>query len=123
MTATSMPDWMRNQYISDYNAQLGTNAGSPIGAEYVSRKMQQQLFDQQKYYRDLGLSLAGRQPLVSNQQGVPQTTNYAATYTPGSVMNYVQQGYGSYTQAARPIAATNSQQQSRTANSYLWGLI
>lgn len=123
MNATSMPDWMKDSYRSDYNANLGTNAGSPIGAEYVSRNMQKQLFEQQKYYRDLGLSLSGRQPLVNNQQGTPQTTNYASTFTPGSVMNYVQQGYGSYSQAARPIATTNSQQKSNTANSYLWGLI
>jgi len=114
MTATSMPDWMRQQYLSDMNSQLGTNAGSPIGADYVSRGMQNQLFQQQKYYRDLGLSLAGRQPLSQPTQ--PATTNYASTFTPGSVMNYQQQGYGAYTQAARPIAGQ------RTQGSYLWGL-
>ena len=117
-TATQMPDWMRKQYQSDMNANLGTNAGSPIGADYVSRGMQEQLFNQQKYYRDLGLSLAGRQPLAAAT--APQTTNYASTFTPQSVMNYNQQGYGSYSQAARPIAMTNSKQ--RPGNSPLWGL-
>jgi len=116
MNATEMPDWMRKSYMSDMNANLGTNVGSPIGADYVSRGMQNQLFEQQKYYRDLGLSLAGRQPLSQATQ--PATTNYAAGFTPQSVMNQNQQGYASYTQAARPIASQNSKQNS----SYLWGL-
>jgi hypothetical protein len=99
-----MPEWMRRQYLSDYNAELGTNAGSPIGADYISKGMQRQLFEQQKYYRDLGLSLAGRQPLTTAAQAQPQFNNYTSTFTPGSVMNYTQQGYGTYAQAARPIA-------------------
>ena len=117
INATEMPDWMRKQYMSDMNSQLGTNAGSPIGADYVSRGMQSQLFEQQKYYRDLGLSLAGRQPLT--QANGPATTNYAAGFTPQSVMNQNQQGYSSYTQAARPIAM----QSGKTQGSALWGLI
>jgi len=115
MTATEMPDWMRRQYQSDMNAQLGTNTGSPIGADYVSRGMQNQLFQQQKYYRDLGLSLAGRQPLSQATQ--PATTDYMSGYNPQSVMNYTQQGYGSYTQAARPLAMSKSSQAP------LWGLL
>mgnify|MGYP001248555703 CR=1 FL=1 len=106
MNATEMPEWMRNQYRSEYNANLGTNAGSPIGAEYTSRNMQNQLFQQQKYYRDLGLSLAGRQPLT--QAATPATTNYASTFTPSNVMNYMQQGYGTYAAASRPIATQSS---------------
>jgi hypothetical protein len=117
MTATTMPDWMRRQYQSDINAQLGPNAGSPIGADYMSRGMQNQLFQQQKYYRDLGLSLAGRQPLSQATQ--PGTTDYMSGFTPQSVINYTQQGYGSFTQAARPLALT----QSRPGNSPLWGLL
>ena len=51
MNATSMPDWMSKNYRSDMNAQLGQNSSAPIGADYVSRGMQDQLFQQQKYYR------------------------------------------------------------------------
>jgi len=100
-TATEMPDWMRQQYKSDISGQLGQNAGAPIGADYLSRGMQNQLFQQQKYYRDLGLSLAGRQPL--SQPAAPATTDYASTFTPGNVMNFMQQGYGTYAQSARPL--------------------
>lgn len=102
MNATSMPSWMRDQYLSDFNANIGTNAGAPIGADYVSRGMQKQLFEQQKYYRDLGLSLAGRQPL--SQPTTPQTNNYASTFTPSSVMSAQSQNYGTYANASRPFA-------------------
>jgi hypothetical protein len=99
--ATQMPTWMKDQYLSDYRANLGTNAGSGIGADYVSRGMQNQLFQQQKYYRDLGLTLAGRQPLST--PSTPATTNFASTFTPGSNMNFMQQGYGTYASASRPL--------------------
>jgi hypothetical protein len=93
-TATQMPDWMRSQYMSDFNSQLGTNAGSPMGADYTSRGMQQQLFGQQQYYQNMGLSLAGRQPLTSAQS--PSYTNYASTFTPTSVGQQQMAGYNAY---------------------------
>ena len=92
--ATQMPEWMRSQYLSDFNSQLGTNAGSPMGADYTSRGMQQQLFGQQQYYQNMGLSLAGRQPLTSAQS--PSYTNYASTFTPQNVAQNQMQGYNSY---------------------------
>ena len=64
-----------------------TNAGSPIGADYVSRGMQQQLFNQQNMYRDMGLSLAGRQPLA--MATTPATSNFASSFTPSNVMNFL----------------------------------
>ena len=101
MTATDMPEWMKSQYRDEMKAALGTNVSSPIGADYISRGMQQQLFNQQKYYRDLGLSVAGRQPL--SQPVTPSSSNYMSTFTPQSAMNFSQQGYGTYAQSARPL--------------------
>jgi hypothetical protein len=92
--ATQMPDWMQKQYQSTYNANLGTNAGSGMGAEYVSRNMQQQLYGQQQNYQNMALSLAGRQPLSQAQS--PQYTNYASTFTPGGVAQQQQSAYNSY---------------------------
>jgi hypothetical protein len=93
-TATQMPDWMRQNYLSDFNSQLGTNAGSPMGAEYTSRNMQNQLFGQQQYYQNLGLSLAGRQPLTAAQS--PSYTNYASSFTPATAIGAQQNAYNSY---------------------------
>lgn len=114
MNATSMPDWMRKQYQSDFNAQLGSNASSPIGADYVSRGMQNQLFNQQKYYRDLGLSLAGRQPLISG--ATPAATNQMGSFTPQSALNYTSGNYSTFAQASRPLTGQ------KTESSRLWGL-
>jgi len=116
MTATQMPDWMRQQYTSDINANLGTNIGSGIGAEYLSRNMQQQLYNQQSGYRDLGLSLSNRQPLA--QATMPQTADYMGGYTPGSTMGYMAQNYGNYTQAQRPVTLPYQQ-----GSPFLWGLL
>ena len=92
--AKELPDWMRKQYASDYSANLGTNAGSGMGAEYVSRNMQQQLYGQQQQYQNMGLSLAGRQPLTQAQS--PQYTNYASTFTPNAAIGAQQNAYNSY---------------------------
>jgi hypothetical protein len=108
--ATSMPDWMRKQYMSDYNSQLGTNAGSPMGADYTSRNMQQQLFGQQQYYQNMALSLAGRQPL--SQQQNPQYTNYASTFTPSGVASQQASAYNSY----MPYWQNNANQNAIVAN-------
>ncbi|MCP3681325.1 MAG: hypothetical protein GY861_01420 [bacterium] len=87
-----MPDWMKDQYRSEFNANLGTNAGSPMGADYMSRGMIGQQKGYQDYYRNLGLSLASRQPLAQAQS--PQTTNYMQGFTPQAVMGSNAQNYG-----------------------------
>jgi hypothetical protein len=89
-----MPDWMRKQYEDQYRANLGTSAGSPMGADYTSRGMLGAQQDYQNYYRNLGLSISGKQPI---QQAQPVGyTNQMAQYTPQGAMNFAQQGYGNY---------------------------
>lgn len=101
-------------YRQRLSANLGTNIGSGVGANYVSRGLTEYEQGRKDYYSDLGLTTAGRQAL--SQPMAPQTTDYASTYTPGSVMNFMQQGYGSYAPLTRPLGFTPNQQQS-----YLWG--
>jgi hypothetical protein len=89
---SQVPDWMQQQYRSDVNANLGTNVGSGIGADYVSRGLLQQQQDWQNYYRNLGLSITGRQPIATAT--TPNYSNYASQFTPNSVMGYNAQNYG-----------------------------
>lgn len=99
-SATEIPDWMAQQYRNNVNAQLGSNVNSPIGADYVSRGLIDQAQQYRSYYQNLGLSLAGRQPLTSPQyQG--SNTNVAAN-TNANYTNALQ-GYGLYNQATRPM--------------------
>lgn len=93
---SGVPSWMTDQYKSDMNAQLGNNAMSGIGADYMSRGLMQQQQNWKQYYQNLGLSLAGRQPLVQ------PNLDYMSGFTPSGVMqgqnnNYATAGniYGS----------------------------
>lgn len=105
-TATQIPDYMRKQYVDTMNAQLGTNANAPIGADYVSRGLINQAEGYRQYYQNLGLSLAGRQPLTG--ASVPQSNFDVANNTSGNYGNMLQ-GYGMYQQAARPITMQKGQ--------------
>jgi len=87
-----VPQGIQEQYVSNLRANLGTNIGAPIGAEYTSRALLEQQKNWQDYYRNLGLSVTGRQPIAQAQ--TPTTTNQLAGYTPQAAMGYAQQGYG-----------------------------
>lgn len=100
-TATQIPDYMRQQYLDQVNAQLGTNANAPIGADYVSRGLINQAEGYRQYYQNLGLSLAGRQPLAGSA-GVPQSNFDVAGNTNANYGN-VLAGYNAYNNATRPI--------------------
>lgn len=117
---SGVPDWQRAQYLSDVNANLGANVGSGIGSDYVSRGLMQQQQDWQNYYRDLGLSTAGRQPLA--QPNTPGYSNYASTYTPGQVANTNSQNYGNFSNAYSSMYGANAQLAGQTYSSNM-GLI
>lgn len=105
----NVPQPLQDQYRSDLNAQLGTNANSGIGADYVSRGLIAQQQGYQQYYQNLGLSLAGRQPL--SQPQTPSYTNQLGNYNPGEALNYTASNYGTFSGAGRPV-----QVQSGTPN-------
>jgi len=83
---SEVPDWMRNEYLSNMQSLMGNNAGSPIASDYVSRGLLQQKKDWQSYYENLGLSLSNKIPLAQGQQ--PSYTNQLQGYTPNSVLGY-----------------------------------
>lgn len=89
-----MPQWAKDSYRNEMNANLGTNVGSGIGADYASRGMMEQQKGWQDYYRNLGLSVAGRQPLA--QGGTTPQTNYMQGYQPAQALNYNASNYGSW---------------------------
>lgn len=115
-----LSDWEKQQYQSDLAAQLGGNVGSGIGSDYMSRGMLAQQQNRQDYYRNLGLSVAGLQP-VAQAQGA-QTTNYMGNYTPSNVMGFNQGIYGTQagiygTQANMNLA--NAQMQNQRMNALI----
>ena len=100
--AGDVPDWARQQYLSNVRAQLGEQAGSPIGADYLSTGMMQQQEDWRRHYQNLGLQLSGQQQQLQPQ--APQATSYMGGFTPQGVGEQQQAGYSSYATAARPFA-------------------
>ena len=103
-----VPDWMKAEYLSGVRGQLGTNVASRIGADVVSRGLLQQRQDWQNYYRNLGLSLAGRQPLA--QPTMPQYSQYMSGFTPQVPMGYMASTYSPYAGAYANMYGTNWQQ-------------
>ena len=83
----------RDQFLSDFSGQLGTNAGSPIGAFDTSRNLMLMNQQRQREGENLGLSLAGRQPLA--QPAAPQTNNISGSLTPGDILGFNSNNFGS----------------------------
>jgi len=101
-----LSDFEKEQYRDTMSANLGTNAGSGIGADYMSTGMMQAQQGRQDQYRNLGLSLAGKQQMA--QPSVPGQANYMQGYQPGQALGFASQNYGSFANAGRPMAMTNS---------------
>jgi len=99
------PDEMQ-MYRDIYAANLGTSAGAPIGADYMGRNLMQQDIARKDYYRNLGLSVAGRQPLANPQ--TPATGQYSQGFSPQGVMNYKASTYGPYAGAYSNMYNTNA---------------
>ena len=111
---SSVPTWMQDQWQSNMNAQLGSNAGSPIGADYMSRGLMQQQQDWKQYYQQMAMSLAGRQPLAS------PSLDYMSNFNPSQVMSSMNQNYGTQAGLYGPQVA---QQQNNPMLNMIGGIL
>jgi len=109
-----VPAWMKQQYQSDMNSQLGANAGSGIGADYMSRGLMQQNQNWQQYYQGLGSSVAAGMPMVQPQSA--GYSNYMSGFTPGGVMQGQNQNYGTAANIYGTQANYQSQQNQAMMN-------
>ena len=117
--SSQLPDWARQSYMDTMRSQLGENAMSGVGADYMSTGLLQQQQNWQNYYRDLGLSITGRQPIATAQ--MPNYSNYASGYTPSSVANTNAVNYGNYANAYSSMYGSNQQAQASQNN--MWSNI
>lgn len=107
-----IPEWMKQQYQSNMNSQLGANAAAPIGADYASRGLMQQNQNWQQYYQGLGQSVSTQQPLTQ------PTLNYAQSFTPNSVMSGMNQNFGTQAGIYGSQLGYNQGQNSNMMNLY-----
>lgn len=106
---TPLPEWAKQQYESDFNAGIGANVNAPIGVSDRSigvLNLEKQWGD---YYRNLGLSVAQRQPL---QTTANPTFQNRSTNELQNQAAYNAQTYGSY---ANAFAGQNVIAQPRTS--------
>lgn len=82
----------REQYRNTYSSELGTNAGSPIGADYMSANMMNAEQQRKDYYRNLAITQSGKQPLASGS--MPTYNQISSGYSPSSALGYSSGIYG-----------------------------
>lgn len=95
-----LPDWARQQYESNFNAGIGANVNAPIGVSDRNIGLLNLQKQWQDYYRDLGLSVAGRQPLQTTAN--PQFQNAAASQSLNPFLQYGASTYASQVGGQQP---------------------
>jgi hypothetical protein len=98
-----LPDWAKQQYQSDFNAGIGSNVNAPIGVSDRNVGLLNLQKQWQDYYRNLGLSVAGRQPL--QQTANPTFQNAGSSESVNPFLSY---GANTY---ASQVAGYGHQQQ------------
>lgn len=83
------PDWYKNQMSDALKSQFGSNVVfNPLGQQAYGQQYMQGLQDWGRYYENLGLSLAGRQPLAT------YSNNITSQYTPSQATQFAANQYG-----------------------------
>jgi hypothetical protein len=100
-----IPDALRSSYIDQYRAEVGQNAGSPIGADYVSNNLARTAQDYNQYYQGLGLSLINKIPAQANTAQSINSSNTAGGLQ--NALGYNQGNYGNYVQGITNVPYTN----------------
>lgn len=90
-----LPDYLKNQYLDTLRSELGSNVGSGIGADYVSRNLASLGEQYRNNYQNLALSLINRTPVQSAMSNVPYANPTSGF---GNSLNYGASTYGNYVQ-------------------------
>ena len=90
MTADA-PDWYTQKTRDQLKSTFGRNlVYNPQAQEQYGTGMQQAAYDWQKYYQQMGLSLAGKTPVYGADTSMTQS------YTPSQTAQYASNNYGNY---------------------------
>lgn len=100
---SELPAQLRADYLNTLRSELGANAGSPIGAEYLSRNMANLGEGYRSYYRALAQDIMGRVP--APQPFLPPLTSVSGDFNAGTALNYGSQTYGAYAGAQAALSS------------------
>lgn len=112
-----VPSSLRNQFVSNFNAELGPNVNAPIGVSERNLGLMNLQEDWKRYYQNLSLGLTGRMPVP--QAGPVNTFSPSGGFNFGNAATFAQQGYGpyvgAYSSALQPYAP------SQRGGGFSWG--
>lgn len=111
----TIPDSLRNAYTDQYRAEIGQNAGSPIGADYVGNNLARTGEDYRRYYQGLGLSLLNKVPAQAYSPANPQIHDTSGGLN--GALGYNQGNYGNYVGGIASIPYTNGMYQGQGSGS------
>lgn len=87
-------------YADQFKSLVGDQVRGGLGASAVASNLLNTRLQRQDYFRNLGLSLAGMQPLAQPQ--MPNYTNQLGNYSPGQGLNYSQGSFATQSAYNKP---------------------
>jgi hypothetical protein len=93
-----LPALMKQSALDTYRSEIGSNVGSPIGAEYTSRNLAQLGEQYRNNYQNMGLSLLNKFPTQA-QSATPQGAQSFSQQSMGNALNSNINAYGAYNNA------------------------
>jgi hypothetical protein len=93
-----LPSLMKQSALDTFRSEIGSNVGSPIGAEYTSRNLAQLGEQYRNNYQNMGLSLLNKFPTQA-QSATPQGSQSFNAQNLNSSFGNMVQGYGAYQNA------------------------
>lgn len=101
-----LPKAVMDEYRDMIRGELGTNAGSPIGAEYASRQMIGANEQEKDKYRNLALSLTNRVPITTTTP--TRSLNWLEGFSPIESSKIQMQGFGYQADAMSRVQSANA---------------
>jgi hypothetical protein len=93
-----LPSLMKQSALDTFRSEIGSNVGSPIGAEYTSRNLAQLGEQYRNNYQNMGLSLLNKFPTQA-QSATPQGTQGLSQQSLNSAYGNNVGAYGAYQSA------------------------
>jgi hypothetical protein len=89
-----LPSLMKQSALDTFRSEIGSNVGSPIGAEYTSRNLAQLGEQYRNNYQNMGLSLLNKFPTTTQSPNLASPAK--SDYSLGASSSNQMQGYGMY---------------------------
>lgn len=104
-----IPEDLKQQYADQFRALVGDQVSSGLGADFVAKNLMQQDLAFRQFNQNLGLSLAGMQPVA--QPFAPNITNQLQGINAGQALGYTSGNYGAQLGFSRPFMMPGRESQ------------